>query len=167
MIDDGISFRGISRNLSVSRSSLQYWLDKYGFTKVKQKPCKQCGTNISKRRKFCSTVCHKNNVRQNFIKDWLEKGNIVTKGNIGNYIRTYISNNQNDKCIICGLKQIWNGKKIVFVLDHIDGNHENNNRKNLRLVCPNCDSQLDTYKSKNKGNGRFYRKKRYQNGKSY
>ena len=41
------------------------------------------------------------------------------------------------------------------------GNSSNNMRDNLRLVCPNCDSQLDTYKSKNKGNGRINRRKRY------
>ena len=47
----------------------------------------------------------------------------------------------------------------MFVLDHIDGNADNNNRENLRLICPNCDSQLDTYKSKNKNSARAkYRK---------
>lgn len=38
------------------------------------------------------------------------------------------------------------------------GDAANNRRENLRLVCPNCDSQLDTYKSKNKNSAR---KKRY------
>jgi len=40
--------------------------------------------------------------------------------------------------------------KLVFVLDHIDGDASNNKRENLRLICPNCDSQTDTFKSKNK-----------------
>lgn len=31
-----------------------------------------------------------------------------------------------------------------------------NIRTNLRLVCPNCDSQLETYKSKNKNSDRIY-----------
>jgi len=39
--------------------------------------------------------------------------------------------------------------------------------KNLRLVCGNCDMLLPTYKSKNKGNGRHNRRKRYAEGKSY
>ena len=52
------------------------------------------------------------------------------------------------------MKDEWNGKQLIFVLDHIDGNADNNNRDNLRLICPNCDSQLDTFKSKNKKSAR-------------
>jgi hypothetical protein len=44
----------------------------------------------------------------------------------------------------------------VFILDHIDGKASNNRRDNLRCICPNCDSQLDTYKSKNKNSDRTY-----------
>ncbi len=55
----------------------------------------------------------------------------------------------------------------MMILDHIDGNSENRFIDNFRLVCSNCDSQLDTYKSKNKGSGRHYRRERYKNGQSY
>ena len=50
-----------------------------------------------------------------------------------------------------------NEKKIVLEVDHIDGLHYNNTVDNLRLICPNCHSQTDTYKNKNNGNGRKYR----------
>jgi transcription initiation factor IIE alpha subunit len=46
----------------------------------------------------------------------------------------------------------------VFVLDHINGDAARSDRDNLRLICPNCDSQLDTYKSKNKNSARTKRK---------
>jgi hypothetical protein len=49
-------------------------------------------------------------------------------------------------------------------LDHTDGNPTNNRRENLRLVCPNCDSQLPTYKSRDRGNGRSFRRQRYADG---
>ena len=57
---------------------------------------------------------------------------------------------QDNKCAICGSPPEWNGKTLVFVLDHIDGDASNNIRENLRMVCPNCDRQLPTFKSKNK-----------------
>jgi hypothetical protein len=81
--------------------------------------------------------------------------------------KKFILEEQGHKCKICETSDEWNSKKLVFVLDHIDGNSTNNSRENLRLVCPNCDSQLDTYKSKNNGSGRFYRKERMKQGKSF
>lgn len=66
---------------------------------------------------------------------------------------------QGGVCAICGIKQEWNGKGLVFILDHIDGYASHNYRSNLRCICPNCDSQLDTYKSKNKHGERIYYRK--------
>lgn len=73
-------------------------------------------------------------------------------------IREYILNEQESKCAICGISNIWNEKPLKFILDHIDGNAANSARENVRLICPNCDSQLDTYKSKNKHSARSGRK---------
>lgn len=73
--------------------------------------------------------------------------------------KKYFLKEQNNKCAICGITNLWQDKPLIFVLDHIDGNADNNSRDNLRLVCPNCDSQLPTYKSKNKNSARKkYRK---------
>lgn len=44
----------------------------------------------------------------------------------------------------------WCGQPIPLQLDHIDGNSNNNNLSNLRLLCPNCHAQTDTYCGKNK-----------------
>ena len=77
-----------------------------------------------------------------------------------------IMEEQNNKCAICGMPPLWNGKEIVFIADHIDGNAANNIRSNIRCICPNCDSQLDTYKFKNKHSARnYYRYHRYDSKK--
>lgn len=62
------------------------------------------------------------------------------------------------KCSVCSITE-WNNKKIDLELEHKDGNFKNNKSKNLCLLCPNCHSQTETYKAKNKGNGREYRRK--------
>lgn len=50
-----------------------------------------------------------------------------------------------NECKKCDMPPIWNGKPITFHLDHIDGDYANCNILNLRLLCPNCHSQTDTY----------------------
>ena len=70
------------------------------------------------------------------------------------------------KCQECGISS-WNGKDIALELEHIDGDSTNNKFLNLTLLCPNCHSQTDTYKGKNVGNGRYSRRQRYAEGKSY
>lgn len=55
-------------------------------------------------------------------------------------------------CSICGLENVWEGKKLTLQLDHIDGNYNNNKLENLRFLCPNCHSQTDTYGAHNQKN---------------
>lgn len=53
-------------------------------------------------------------------------------------------------CAICGIGPEWRGKSMPLILDHINGVNNDNRLVNLRFVCSNCDSQLPTYKSKNR-----------------
>jgi 5-methylcytosine-specific restriction endonuclease McrA len=85
----------------------------------------------------------------------------------GHFVRDYLHAEQSGCCAICGIDSNWNGVSLAMIIDHIDGDATNNSRMNLRLICPNCDSQLPTYKAKNRGNGRYYRRQRYADGKSF
>jgi Zn finger protein HypA/HybF involved in hydrogenase expression len=68
-------------------------------------------------------------------------------------IRNFLIKRDGYKCRCCGIDS-WNGKDITLWTDHIDGNATNNHHSNFRLVCPNCDSQSDTFGAKNYSKGR-------------
>jgi 5-methylcytosine-specific restriction endonuclease McrA len=131
--------------------------------------CLGCGVELTRRTQklYCSNPCQIASRRKARTNLWLESGEGRAGSLAGHYIRAHVAEAQCHCCAICGGSSTWQDLPLALVLDHIDGNPENNRRENLRLVCPNCDSQLPTYKSRNRGNGRSVRRQRYADGKSY
>lgn len=122
--------------------------------------CIECGTEAkfrtSKLNLYCSQACQLEYQYKSRTKEWLVEG-IDWTGKVPNWVRRYLAEKFGKKCSVCSITQ-WNNKDLVLEVDHKDGNHKNNSIKNLRLICPNCHSQTETYKNRNKGNGRTNRK---------
>jgi Zn finger protein HypA/HybF involved in hydrogenase expression len=55
-----------------------------------------------------------------------------------------------NKCYECDIGPEWNNKTLSLQLDHIDGERSNNTIDNLRILCPNCHSQTETFCGKAK-----------------
>ena len=71
-------------------------------------------------------------------------------------IRKYLAEERGYKCEVCSISD-WEGKPITLQVDHINGDPSNDHPDNLRLICPNCHSQTDSFSGANKGSGRAAR----------
>jgi len=124
--------------------------------------CLNCGKGVH--NKYCSSKCQ-HEYKKNETYKKIENGDTSL---YQKQYKLYLIYRFGEKCMKCG----WNEtnlitKKIPIELEHKDGNSENNKLDNLELLCPNCHSLTPTYKALNIGNGRFSRRERYKNGKSY
>lgn len=54
-----------------------------------------------------------------------------------------------NRCDICGISD-WLDQPLSIQIDHINGIRNDNRLTNLRMLCPNCHSQTETFASRNK-----------------
>ena len=81
------------------------------------------------------------------IEEYLVNGKYTQSNNLKK--RLISEGLKQAQCECCGITE-WNGQPTPIELDHIDGNRYNNVIENLRILCPNCHAQTDTYRGKNK-----------------
>ena len=179
VFEEKLSYESIGKEYGVSGAAIKKFLIREGikpqarrvineketFGKgVISKPivkCIECGKEFVMRsdtfNKYCSVKCqHIFQHAQKYKKLIAGDPSLMRANYNPDIFKSDILNEQGGVCAICGMKPEWNDKPLVFILDHIDGKASNNRRDNLRCICPNCDSQLDTYKSKNKNSDRVY-----------
>lgn len=53
-----------------------------------------------------------------------------------------------NRCECCGISE-WNNKPLNMEFHHKDGNKFNHSLDNLIILCPNCHSQTENFRSKN------------------
>lgn len=120
-------------------------------------------------------ICTQLKCKQDTLNRYLNKLNITYKGNQGSKGKpnkkyknsfeyangTFVKSHKlrlklikdgikKEQCETCGITE-WCGKTVPLELDHIDGNHYNNEISNLRVICCNCHAQTETHSGKNKG----------------
>jgi transposase-like protein len=52
-------------------------------------------------------------------------------------------------CELCGQGEMWHGRRMSLILDHVNGVHDDNRLENLRIVCANCNATLETHCGRN------------------
>lgn len=131
--------------------------------------CKGCGEDFERRKgyySYCKSTCKGTNKNSNI--DWISINNseqklsrhaqtCITKADESflkgdklclETIRKLLIRRVNNTCEYCRLSR-WMDKKIPLEMHHVDGNNKNNSPDNLHIICPNCHSQTDNFRSKN------------------
>ncbi len=116
--------------------------------------CPQCNKEFydkAGRLEYCSCACRSDaKFAQNVSETncyYPPTGSPGTKA-----LRSYLIRKFGNHCMICNNPGEWNGLPMTLIVDHINGHADDWSVTNIRLVCPNCDSQLPTFKGRNKGN---------------
>lgn len=127
--------------------------------------CLFCNSDMSGkgiRAKYCSRMCQVEYIHNDYIRSW-KKGHIsgnTSAGLLSKHVKRYLREKQSGACALCHKKQwvndIYSGP-IPLEGDHISGNWRDSSEGNVRMICPTCHSTTNTYKARNKGNGREYR----------
>jgi hypothetical protein len=107
----------------------------------------------NRKGKFCSNKCQGELREKDYLLQ-LKSGTLNNKAISREALYKHLVREHGNTCSLCNLHEFWNNKPIRLWVDHINGLATDNTWSNLRLVCPNCDSQLETSRAKNKGKGR-------------
>jgi hypothetical protein len=62
--------------------------------------------------------------------------------------RLYDAGLKQRRCELCGQAEVWRGRPMSLILDHVNGIAIDNRLENLRIVCPNCNATLDTHRGR-------------------
>jgi len=129
--------------------------------------CKECDKKAARSTySYCSNKCQRDFQFKAFIEAWklgeLDGGIGINAKSISGHVRRYLSRKYSKGCALCGWNTInQTTGRIPLEIDHIDGNSENNQEENLRLLCPNCHSLTPFFRNLNRGNGRSWRREKY------
>jgi 5-methylcytosine-specific restriction endonuclease McrA len=120
--------------------------------------CDSCRAPITKSRKYCSK-CWDTRYQDRAsekVNSWLSGESVGgSSRKLKRAIRDFLLKQSNYECSKCGFNKTHPvDGRTVLEINHIDGNPTNHTPKNLEVLCPNCHALTDSYRGRNRGNGR-------------
>ena len=122
--------------------------------------CKNCKQSFKKKKGkfFCSKKCYNENKYKTKLELVTKENNFFILTSKSSTVRNFLIKHYGHKCSICNIEN-WMGEKVPVVMDHIDGNSDNWQFTNLRIICRNCDGLLPTFAGRNVGKNKIQSKR--------
>ncbi len=164
----GVSGKVITEKLGCSKAAVSYHKKKLGLSSLRVPTLMRDWTKIQQFYDGEHTVkqCME---RYNFsMQEWINakrRGDICARSQLVPFAAVLVRGSTyhrgslkkqlvrrkllKEVCAVCGLAPVWEGERLTLVLDHINGVNDDNRLENLRFLCPNCNSQTDTFAGRN------------------
>lgn len=81
------------------------------------------------------------------LDEILVRGSAYSRGSLKR--RLYAEGVKQRRCELCGQTEIWRGRRMSLILDHVNGERDDNRLENLRIACPNCAATFETHCGRN------------------
>lgn len=165
MLEQGLSYKEISAKTKLTKATISYHAKKLGMSNPRKETDLEILTKLYESGLSVAESAKRLGIGKDSAAKALKKNKVAIRSNKADIEKMFIENSAvgrnavkrrllsegilENKCSECGLDPNWNGKPIVMVLDHINGVNNDNRVENLRLLCPNCNSQTPTFAGRN------------------
>jgi transposase-like protein len=167
LLRSGHTYQEIAERTGLAKATISYHAKKQGLARQRARPrydwdkvqayydaghtVRECAAHFGFNKSTWSSAVKQGRVKARHASDQflarLKRGAKLTRVHVKR--RLIAVGLLIEECATCGIRE-WRGRPLALEIDHINGDRHDWRLENLRLLCPNCHSQTETYGGRNR-----------------